>query len=83
MAKPRVQIPLLVFISEIKNDLSLKKSNFLFLFCLKIAIIEFIPMRQSSGRRHNFFPICFASNLMLSAYLLGMFLVETQFATEI
>ena len=29
---------LLVFMSEIKNDLSLKKSNFLFLFCLKIAI---------------------------------------------
>ena len=34
------RIPLLVFMSEIKNDLSLKKSNFLFLFfCLKIAII--------------------------------------------
>ena len=30
---------LLVFMGEIKNDLSLKKSNFLFLFCLKIAII--------------------------------------------
>ena len=33
------EIPLLVFMSEIKNDLSLKKSYFLFLFCLKIAII--------------------------------------------
>ena len=42
VAKPRVKIPLLVFMSEIKNDLSLKKSNFLFFFfffCLKIAII--------------------------------------------
>ena len=37
MAKPRVKIPLLVFMSEIKNDLSLKKSNFLFLFCLKVG----------------------------------------------
>ena len=35
VAKPRVKIPLLVFMCEIKNDLSLKKSNFLFLFCLK------------------------------------------------
>ena len=34
-----VTIPLLVFMSEIKNDLSLKKSNFLFLFYLKVAII--------------------------------------------
>ena len=33
------EIPLLVFMSEIKNDLLLKKSNFLFLFCLKIAMI--------------------------------------------
>ena len=39
VVKPRVKKPLLVFMSEIKNDLSLKKSNFLFLFCLKIAII--------------------------------------------
>ena len=30
-----VKIPLLVFMSEIKNDFSLKKSIFLFLFCLK------------------------------------------------
>ena len=28
--------------------------------------------------RHNFFPIRFASNLTLSAYLLGMFLVATE-----
>ena len=48
VAKPRVKILLLVFMSEIKNDLSLKKSNFLFLFCLKIAVILFILVRQPS-----------------------------------
>ena len=32
-----MKIPLLVFMSEIKIDLTLKKSNFLFLFCFKIA----------------------------------------------
>ena len=36
---PRGEIPLLVFMSEIKNDLTLIKSNFLFLLCLEIAII--------------------------------------------
>ena len=34
VAKPWVKILLLVFMSEIKNNLLLKKSNFLFLFCL-------------------------------------------------
>ena len=40
-------------------------------------------MRQPSGRRHNVFPSRVASNLMLSAYLLGMFLVVNKFATKI
>ena len=35
MAKPRVKIPLLVFMSEIKNDLSLKKSQIFYFFLLK------------------------------------------------
>ena len=39
-------ITFLVFMSEIKIDLTLKKSNFLFLLCFKIAIIKFIPMCQ-------------------------------------
>ena len=43
--EPRVKIPLLVFMSEIKIDLTLKKSNFLFLLCVKFAKIKFIPMR--------------------------------------
>ena len=33
-----MKILLLVFMSEIKIDLTLKKSNFLFLLCFKIAI---------------------------------------------
>ena len=45
-----MKILLLVFMSEIKIDLRLKKSNFLFLLCFKIAIIKFIPMRQQSRR---------------------------------
>ena len=35
-----MKIPLLVFMSDIKIDLTLKKSNFLFLLCFKIAKIK-------------------------------------------
>ena len=45
-----MKILLLVFMSEIKIDLTLKKSNFLFLLCFKIAIIKFILMRQQTRR---------------------------------
>ena len=65
----------LVFMSEIKIDLTLKKSNFQFLLCFKIAIIKFIPLRQHSRQRNNFCSSRFTSNLMLSACLLGMILV--------
>ena len=41
-----MKILLLVFMSEIKIDLALKKSNFLFLLCFKVAIIKFIPVSQ-------------------------------------
>ena len=60
-------ILLLVFMSVIKIDLTLKKSNFLFLF----AIIKFSLMRQQSRQRNSFFSSCFTSNLMLPACLLG------------
>ena len=36
-------ILLLVFMSQIKIDLTLKKSNFLFVLCFKNAIFKFIP----------------------------------------
>ena len=70
-----MKILLLVIMSEIKIDLTLKKSNFLFLLCFKIAIIKFIPMPQQSQQRNSFFSSCFTSNLMLPACLLGMILV--------
>ena len=73
-----MKILLLVFMCEIKIDLTLKKSNFLFLLCFKNAIIKFIPMRQQSGQRNSFFSSCFTSNLMLPACLLGMILVENK-----
>ena len=70
-----MKILLLVFMSEIKIDLTLKRSNFLFLLCFKIAIIKFIPMRQQSRQRNSFFSSPFTPNLMLPACLLGMILV--------
>ena len=66
---------LLVFMSEIKIDLALKKSNFLFLLCFKNAKIKFISMRQQSRQRNRFFSNRFTSKLMPPACLLGMILV--------
>ena len=76
-----MKILFLVFMSAIKIDLTLKKSNFLFLLCFTITIIMFILMRQHSRQRNSFFCRRFRSNLMLPACLLGMILVVTQFAT--
>ena len=45
-----MKILLSVFMSEIKIDLTLKKSNFLFLLCFKNAIIKFIPMDSYHDR---------------------------------
>ena len=73
-----MKIPLLELISEIKIDLTLKKSNFLFLLCFKIAKLKFILMRQPSQQRYSFFSSHFTLNLMLPACLLGMILVATE-----
>ena len=70
-----MKILLLVFMSEIKIDLTLKKSNFLFLLCFKIPKIKFILMRQPSQQRYIFFSSHLTLNLMLPACLLGMILV--------
>ena len=70
-----MKIHFLVFMSEIKIDLRLKKSNFLFLLCFKIAKIKFISMRQPSRQKYSFFSSHFTLNLMLPACLLGMKLV--------
>ena len=53
-----MKILLLVFINEIETNLTLKKLNFLYLLCFKIAVIQFNPMYQPSGQSHNF-PSCF------------------------
>ena len=68
--------------SEIKIDLTLKKSNFLFLLCFKIAKIKFITMRQQSRQKNSFYSSRFTSNLMIPACLLGVILVVNEFATE-
>ena len=78
-----MKILLLVFMSEIEIDLTLKKSNFLFLLCSKNAKIKFISMRQQSRQRNSFFSSGFTSNLMLPACLLGMILVATLKSLEI
>ena len=65
-----MKILLFVFMSEIKIDLTLKKSNFLFLLCFKNAIIKFIPMRQQSRQRNSVFSSRFTSNLMLPACMI-------------
>ena len=70
-----MKILLLVFMNEIKIDLTLKKLNFLFLLCFKIAIVKFIQMHQQSRQRNSFFSSRFTSNLMLPACLLGVILV--------
>ena len=70
-----MKILLLVFMGEIKINLTLKKSNFPFLLFFKIAIIKFILTRQQSRQRNSFFSSRFTSNLMLPACLLGMILV--------
>ena len=64
--------------SEIKNDLTLKKSNFLFLLYFKNAIIMFIPMRQQSRQRNSFYSSRFTTNVMLPACLLGKILVVNE-----
>ena len=78
-----MKLLLLVFMSEIKIDLTLKKNQifcfffffFFFFLCFKIAIIKFILLRQQSRQRNSFFSSRFTSNLMLPACLLGMILV--------
>ena len=73
-----MKILLLVIMSEIKIDLTLTKSNFLFLLCFENAIIKFIPMRQQSRQRNSFFSSRFTSNFMLPACLLGKILVVNE-----
>ena len=70
-----MKILLLVFMSEIKIDLTLKKSIFLFLLCFKIATIKFISMLSGFTTEKQLLSSRFTLNLMLPACLLGMILV--------
>ena len=70
-----MKILLLVFMSEIKIDHTLKKSSFLFLLCFKIAIIKFISIRQQSRPSNSFLSSRFTPNLMLPVCLPGVILV--------
>ena len=45
-----MKIQLLVFMSEIKIDLTLKKSNFLFLLCFKVAKIKLFQCASNHDR---------------------------------
>ena len=66
------QIQILVFMNEIKFDLTLKKkSNFLFLL---FTIIKLLPTLRLSRQKTNFFPSHFASIWSCSACLGGIIL---------
>ena len=64
-----MQIPIVVFLSEIKFYLTLKKSNFLFLL---FAIIMFLPTRQLSRQKANVVPSHFPSISSCSVCLVGI-----------
>ena len=57
-----------MFMSEIKNDLTLKKSNFIFLLCLKIAAIQFIFQCARSQDRDTTF---FLAVVVFIGYVIG------------
>ena len=61
--------------NEIKNDLSLKKVKFSISFLLKNCNNLVYSNASAFRTETQLFPSRFASNLMISAYLLGMFLV--------
>ena len=69
--EPRAKVPFLVFMGEIKIDLTPKKL-FFFLLCYKMAKIMLIPMHKQSQQRYSFCSSRFTSNLVLPASLLGM-----------
>ena len=80
----RVKIPLLVFMSEKKNNLSLKKSNFLFLFCLKISKTFSLFQCISLQDGNTTFSLAILRQIWCFQHIYWVcFWLETQFATEI
>ena len=71
-----MKIQVLVFMSEIKFDLTVKKSKFSVSFMLLFTIIKLLPTLRLSRQKTNFFPNHFASIWSCSVYLWGMILVR-------
>ena len=65
--KQKIQV--LMFMSEIKFDLTLKKSNFLFLLCFYSQKLSFYLLFDTHVRKQTFFPSHFASIWSCSACL--------------
>ena len=71
-----MKIQVLVFMSEIKFDLTVKKSKFSVSFMLLFTIIKLLPTIRLSRQKTNFFPNHFASIWSCSVCLGGMILVK-------
>ena len=71
-----MKIQVLVFMSEIKFDLTVKKSKFSVSFMLLFTIIKLLPTLRLARQKTNFFPIHFASVWSCSVCLGGMILVK-------
>ena len=69
-----MKIQVLVFMSEIKFDLTVKKIKFSVSFMLLFTIIKLLPTLRLSRQRTNFFPTHFASIWSCSVCLGGMIL---------
>ena len=71
-----MKIQVLVFMSEIKFDLTLKKSNFLISFMLLFTIIKLLPALRLQTSENKLFSSHFASIWSYSACLGGIILGE-------
>ena len=67
-----MKITIAVFMCEIKFNLTLKKIKCSVSFMLLFAIVIFLPTRQLSRQKSNFFPKHFASISSCTAYLVGI-----------
>ena len=71
-----MKIQVLVFMSEIKFDLTVKKSKFSVSFMLSFTIIKLLPTLRLSRQKTNFYPDHFALIWSCSVCLWGMILVK-------
>ena len=72
-----MKIQVLVFMSEIKFNLTPKKSNFLFLLCFYLQNNRLLPTRRLLRQKANVFSSHFISIWSCSTCLGGMVLGET------